>query len=285
MIPMRDIMDWRANAPWADDQMVEQDYLISRAVELIFNHPKLRRQLAMRGGTVLHKGHLAPAARYSEDIDLVLVEPQRTRSGIQADLAAALHPLLGHPTESIVTNVALFVRNITAKSKIARLTYVYDPSDSTSAMATLKIEVNLNENTPLYALTMVSILTPVAFQTVREVPVVSYDINEMLATKLRALLQREHGRDLFDLWHAWQMSLSGKGAHVIDPARVGKAFRHYIAQEGSDRFTVADVEEELDRRMQSRKFLSDMNGFLAPGFAYDPRQAMEEFRRVYLPHL
>jgi len=28
----------------------------------------------MRGGTVLHKAHLAPAARYSEDIDLVLVK-------------------------------------------------------------------------------------------------------------------------------------------------------------------------------------------------------------------
>jgi predicted nucleotidyltransferase component of viral defense system len=30
----------------------------------------------------------------------------------------------------------------------------------------------------------------------------SYDINEMLGTKTRALMQREQGRDLFDLVHA-----------------------------------------------------------------------------------
>ena len=34
-----------------------------------------RRPLAFRGGTALHKLHLAPAARYSEDIDLVQREP------------------------------------------------------------------------------------------------------------------------------------------------------------------------------------------------------------------
>lgn len=46
MIPLREVIAWRAHAPWADDQMVEQDYLISRAVEHIFSHPKLSRQLA-----------------------------------------------------------------------------------------------------------------------------------------------------------------------------------------------------------------------------------------------
>lgn len=30
----------------------------------------------------------------------------------------------------------------------------------------------------------------------------SYDIHEMLGTKMRALMQRTQGRDLFDLYHA-----------------------------------------------------------------------------------
>lgn len=34
----------------------------------------------MRGGTVLHKAHLAPAAHYSEDIDLVLVKAMATET-------------------------------------------------------------------------------------------------------------------------------------------------------------------------------------------------------------
>jgi hypothetical protein len=140
--------------------MVEQDYLISRAVELIFEHPKLKTQLAMRGGTVLHKGHLAPAARYSEDIDLVLVEPRRSHRGIREDLAIALKPLLGKPTESVVTSVTLFVRNLAAKSKIARLTYQDGPTDPSGAMAALKVEVNLNETKPFYPLTTVPVEVP-----------------------------------------------------------------------------------------------------------------------------
>ena len=38
----------------------------------LFNDKFLCSQIAMRGGTLLHKVHLAPAARYSEDIDLVV---------------------------------------------------------------------------------------------------------------------------------------------------------------------------------------------------------------------
>lgn len=285
MISLREAIAWRAHAPWADDQMVEQDYLISRAVELIFSHPKLRRQLAMRGGTVLHKGHLAPAARYSEDIDLVLVESRRTHRGIRQDLAAALAPLMGQPTESVITSVALFVRNLAVKSTIARLTYVYDPLAANRALASLKVEVNLNETTPLYPLTTVTIATPVPEGGTREVEVVSYDINEMLGTKLRALFQREHGRDLFDLWHAWRLTQNGQARHAVDPERVGRAFRHYLQQEGSTAFTAADAAAELDRRLNSRRFLNDMVGYLPAGQQYDPVQAGEDFRRVFLPHL
>ena len=37
----------------------------------LFNDAFLSSQIAMRGGTLLHKVRLAPASRYSEDIDLV----------------------------------------------------------------------------------------------------------------------------------------------------------------------------------------------------------------------
>jgi predicted nucleotidyltransferase component of viral defense system len=264
--------------------MVEQDFLISQAVELIFSDPKLSTQLAMRGGTVLHKGHLAPAARYSEDIDLVLVEPRRSHRGIRDDLANALKPLLGRPTESVTTSVALFVRNIAAKSKIARLTYLYGPTDPDVALAALKVEVNLNETKPLYPLVTVPIQVPTEGSS-RSCQVVSYDLNEMLGTKLRALLQREHGRDLFDLWHAWKAAQATGSNTGVDPARVGDAFRFYLKQEGSENFTAADVAAEMDRRMRSSKFLNDMKGYLPVDGTYDPVAAYAEFRDVFLPHL
>jgi predicted nucleotidyltransferase component of viral defense system len=72
--------------------MVEQDYLLCRAVAAIFKDEFLPTQVAMRGGTVLHKGHLAPASRYSEDIDLVLVG-DRPSSHIKKALTRVLWPV------------------------------------------------------------------------------------------------------------------------------------------------------------------------------------------------
>lgn len=75
MIPItrQDILLHQNHVPWPVLYQVEQDLLLCRAMVAIFNDPFLSEQVAMRGGTVLHKVHLAPASRYSEDIDLVVV--------------------------------------------------------------------------------------------------------------------------------------------------------------------------------------------------------------------
>lgn len=263
--------------------MVEQDYLLSQVVAAIFDDSFLRGQVAMRGGTVLHKGHLAPASRYSEDIDLVLVG-DRPASHIKKALTRVVRPLLGEPSESVLTDIQLTVRNLVSRSKIIRTSYTYDPASSEAALAQLKIEVNINEKRNLYPLVAIDIDVPDGQGGIRRVPVVSYDLDEMLGTKLRALLQREHGRDLFDLWWAWESSCAPGARAVVDPARVGAAFRFYMEQEGSS-FKAAAVRDELERRMQSRKFLLDMNGFLRHGQSYSPQQACDEFCRVFLPHL
>ncbi len=76
MIPRDYITEWRAEAPWVQDSQVEQDLVISRALVEIFSHPLLSESLAFRGGTALYKLHIRPAARYSEDIDLVQIEAE-----------------------------------------------------------------------------------------------------------------------------------------------------------------------------------------------------------------
>ena len=231
---------------------------------------------------MLHKAHLAPASRYSEDIDLVLVA-NRSHEGIRKDLAEALEPILGPPTESFFTKVRLTLRNLAAKSEIARLNYVYEPTNPLAATASLKVEVNLTERKPFYDLTTVSIDVPVLGGVVK-VPVVSYDLDEMLGTKLRALIQRDHGRDLYDLWKALEVGPGVDGVPKVNPARVGAAFRFYLSQEGSE-FSAADVRHTLERRMKSRKFLNDMDGYLQLGVTYSPKRAQEVFCEVLLPHL
>ena len=76
MIPHDYISDWRREAPWVEDVQIEQDLVISRALVEIFSQPLLHDALAFRGGTALYKLHLRPAARYSEDIDLVQIRAE-----------------------------------------------------------------------------------------------------------------------------------------------------------------------------------------------------------------
>ena len=85
MIPLAQIIQWRQTAPWTDDMQVEQDLILSRAIVEIFSNPFLAEQLAFRGGTALHKLFFSPAARYSEDIDLV-----RTSKGEIKEIIDAL---------------------------------------------------------------------------------------------------------------------------------------------------------------------------------------------------
>ncbi len=70
----RDVLAHQAVVPWPNLRQVEQDLLLCRAMTALFSDRFLSGQIAMRGGTLLHKVHLAPAARYSEDIDLVFCE-------------------------------------------------------------------------------------------------------------------------------------------------------------------------------------------------------------------
>src|SRR5271165_6239874 len=96
----RDILAHQTAVPWPTLRQVEQDLLLCRAMAALFNDKFLRTQIAMRGGTLLHKVHLAPAARYSEDIDLV-VFGDRPESHIAKAFRRVLGDSLGQPSHSI----------------------------------------------------------------------------------------------------------------------------------------------------------------------------------------
>lgn len=89
MIPKDFITEWRHHAPWVSDRQVEQDLVISRALVELFARPAITNSLAFRGGTALYKLHFRPAARYSEDIDLV-----QTKAGGIGGALDAIHDAL-----------------------------------------------------------------------------------------------------------------------------------------------------------------------------------------------
>ncbi len=59
-----DVIAHQKIVPWPSRRQIEQDLLLCRTMASLFGDAFLKSQIAMRGGTLLHKAHLAPAARY-----------------------------------------------------------------------------------------------------------------------------------------------------------------------------------------------------------------------------
>jgi predicted nucleotidyltransferase component of viral defense system len=274
---------WQAYAPWDKRSKIEQDLRLTRGMAAIFADEMLREHLAMRGGTVLHKGHLAPAARYSEDIDLVLVKPM-DKEMLDTRMRKILVPVLGEPSDSVIRDAWLAVRNALEPSKILRTVYSYVPLGLKYPM-TIKVEINLNENASLFPLVPVEVDLLDDDGEIKRCSVRSYQINEMLGTKLRALMQRSQGRDLFDLYHAGELGAKNVSPCVVNQAQAIEAFNWYLANEGT-RMDREEAEQLLRERVQDASFRRDMNTLLRADYgAYDINAAAALVRDTYLFHL
>ena len=135
MIPQSYITAWRKKAPWQEDYQVEQDLIIERALVEIYSDPFLKERLAFRGGTALHKLHLSPAVRYSEDIDLVQIK------------AEPFGPIVDKIRERIS-----FLDKPTIKQKQHNNTIVYRFGSESGIPSRLKIEVNCREHFNVYGI-------------------------------------------------------------------------------------------------------------------------------------
>jgi predicted nucleotidyltransferase component of viral defense system len=113
----------------------------------------------------------------------------------------------------------LAVRNAWKPSKILRTKYQYVPLGLRYPM-TVKVEVNLNEQRSLLPFTEVQMALLNDDGELTNCSARSYDMHEMLGTKMRALMQRAQGRDLFDLYHAATFGPRATPACPIDGARV-----------------------------------------------------------------
>lgn len=234
------------------DRQVEQDLVISRALVELFSRPAIANALAFRGGTALYKLHLRPAARYSEDIDLV----QTQEGGIGPVLDAiheALDGWLGEPkwkhSEGRVT-----------------LSYRFESEDLPPVRLKLKVEINTREHFTVYG------LKDHRFEVASRwfsgaAALRTYELDELLGTKLRALYQRKKGRDLFDLG----LALQHEG---VSPVRVIEAFAGYMAQGGTP-VSRAAFEQNLSAKRSDTIFTADMTPLLASGQTWSFDEAFE----------
>lgn len=249
MIPAELIEQWREKAPWKEIHMVEQDLIINRALVCLYNNQKVQNSLIFRGGTALNKIYLKPAARYSEDLDFV----QKSAESIGETLDEIRTALdwLGKPSSE-------------RTSRSVKLVYKY--TSVSNLRMKLKIEINILEHFQIKEISN----TPFEFESewFSGNSIISVNqIEELMATKIRALYQRRKGRDLFDLWYVFSNNLA-------DVDETIKIFKKYCEWEG---IAVSQTmfQNNLDLKKLNRDFRVDMDVLLPHKLEWNFDEAFE----------
>lgn len=252
MIPQIYIQQWRGTAPWLHDEQIEQDLIISRALVAIYNDDYLRENLAFRGGTALHKLFMSPQPRYSEDIDLVQVK------------AGPIKETYDHLRE-----VLAFLGEPKVKQKQHNNTLIYRlvSSSEPSVPMHLKVEINCKEHFSVWP------LQTVPFNVENDwfsghCEILTYQFDELIGTKLRALYQRRKGRDLFDLYKALTTT-------DVDYNKVVESYLKYMDFVVDHIPTYKEFIANMDEKMQDDEFLGDTAGLLRVGEEFDPHEAYD----------
>lgn len=247
MIPKLAIDEWNSVVPWTDRLKVEQDLLICRALVEIYSDGYLAEHLAFRGGTALHKLYLHPQPRYSEDIDLVQVEAgpiKETYDHIRDALA-----FLGEP-------------KVKQKKHNNTLIYRVESDGFPSMPIHLKVEINCKEH--FSVLPMVRIPFKVdSMWFSGKADILTYQFDELVGTKMRALYQRLKGRDLYDLYVAMT-----KGEINYD--KVLDCYKQYMGFVVEHLPTWKEFMLNMDEKMQNPEFLGDVSQLLRVGDDFDP---------------
>ncbi len=263
MIPRRYIEEWKEHAPWPDNAQVEQDLFIERVLVEIFTDDLLKSYLAFRGGTAFHKLYLKPQARYSEDIDLVQIKK------------GPIGPLFDRLRKKLT-----FIGskpNIEQSKHNNTITYHFDSEIPPVIKMKIKIEINTREHFSVMGLKEIRFKVENSWFN-GECYLVTYEIEELFGTKLRALYQRKKSRDLFDLYWAYTH-------HKINSEKLLHCYKKYM------QFVVDKLPSQkefllnMEEKMNDEEFIGDIHMVLRPGIEYDNEKAYKLVKAELLKKL
>jgi predicted nucleotidyltransferase component of viral defense system len=216
----------------------------------LYNDPHIKDALVFRGGTALNKLFIQPPARYSEDIDFVQKNSDPIGKTIDV-IRELLQSWLGEPKWKIT-------------ERSAKLVYKYESINKMPAK--LKIEINTTEHFQVLPFKMVPFVVDSDW-FYGSANIITYEIDELIATKLRALYQRRKGRDLFDMWYV--------SAHkLINLNQVFDIFRVYCAY-NKVKISSEEFLKNLELKKHHRDFHMDMNVLLPSTLHWNFQEAYQ----------
>lgn len=254
MILQRYITQWKEQAPWPYFDQIEHDLILSRALCELYAIPSLKENLLFRGGTALHKLFFKEPGRFSEDLDFVQKEAKPIGDIITL-IRECIDPWLGQPKW---------------KQGQGRFTLYYRFKTEIEPIVQRKLKIEINTREHFNILPLKEVNFSVNSEWYKGSAVIStYQLEELLATKLRALYQRRKGRDLFDFWYANKMI---KHINFRDVVNI---FLAYMKKNEAP-ITYPQYVENIERKRESGVFNDDMTLLLSPKLSsYHAKEAYE----------
>lgn len=260
MIPQAYITEWASQVPWQTNEQVEQDLVICRALVEIFSDEFLAKSLAFRGGTALHKLYLNPQPRYSEDIDLVQITAEPF--GPMVDRLRERLAFLGDPARKQKEN------NFT-------LQYRFESEFPPVQNLRLKVETNCREHFTVLGYQQFPFQVNSSWFT-GACNITTYQLEELLGTKLRALYQRRKGRDLYDMYKAL-VQVPGMDKEAL--LQCYHAYMDFVVDEPP---TQKVYLQNMEAKMQDDEFIGDIAALIRPTEKYNHATAFELVRMELL---
>ena len=242
MINRTAIQQWSNHAPWIDNAQIEQDLIICRALVAIFSDEFLASQLAFRGGTALHKLYLSPQPRYSEDIDLVQINPGPIKP-IMYRLGEVLDFLPDRVTKQKRYNNTMLFR---VESEIPPTVQIR-----------LKVEINCFEHFNVLG------LIKVPFRMAN-----SWFTGE-------AELTTYHFGDLFDLYIALQRK-------EVDVDKVLQCYKKYMEFVVDKAPSYKQFVNNMQEKMEDADFINDTQSLLRPEISFNVNDAYPLIYETYI---
>lgn len=244
---------------WADEQglsnlaLAEQDYRLVKATEAIYADDFLSPRMCMKGDTAINKLYLKETSRLSADLDFNHIGKKESVLKERKDVRERITELLRMQDPSCRMEYKRRYEQTTIKAR-------YRAAVGTDQH--LKIEVSHVERFPLLGSVTLKLEAPnTSFQ------VSTYKLEELVATKLRALFERLKGRDIYDLYHASKLEQ--------DKIAVRKMFLYYFYRSRKV-FNPKLYFKNVWEKYRSGRYVDDVSGFIRPSTSFELGGAAEK---------
>ena len=141
----------------------------------------------------------------------------------------------------------------------------------------LKVEINCKEH--FNVLPMQEVPFSVSNKWYQgECNVLTYQLDELVGTKLRALYQRRKGRDLYDLYKA----LTTKELNIENVLNCYHQYMDFVVDHIP---TYKEFIINMEDKMQDEEFLGDTQQLLRPDESFNPQEGYEVVRSLLIDRL